>query len=377
MKKDWILTISIGILVIAGLVTFISFSGEGSWFAYNQTFLRQLLYVGVGLLLMMAISSTDSKYFAKSEFLTLLYIISLVLLLLVSFLGKQINGARSWFDFGFVSLQPADFVKISFVLVLARYLSKRHAAIAHIKHFFITGIYWFLPVGLIMLQPDFGTALVFTGVWIFLLIFAGLSRKFIVLLAVAGMILGVVSWFTFLQPYQKARIHSFISPLSDVTGSGYNAYQSVIAVGAGGLWGQGLGYGTQSRLNYLPEHQTDFVFASFTEEWGYIGSLFIIGAVCALLTRLLWYARHARSNFESFFILGYALILFIHTTIHIGMNIGVMPVTGLPMPFTSFGGSHIVAEFIGLGIVLAMVQNQNNFTDRTLYKREFTSLTEL
>ncbi len=163
-------------------------------------------------------------------------------------------------------------------------------------------------------------------------------------------------WVFVFKPYQKARIQTFFNPTADVRGTGYNAYQSVIAVGSGGFLGKGLGYGTQSRLNYLPEYQTDFIFAAFAEEWGFIGALIVIACFIVVLWRLILHARRGATNFETLFCAGYALLIFGHVVVNIGMNIGIMPVTGIPLPFMSYGGSHILGECIGLGIVLSMAR---------------------
>jgi rod shape determining protein RodA len=171
----------------------------------------------------------------------------------------------------------------------------------------------------------------------------------------AGLVLVfAISWGFLFKPYQKARIISFIDPTSDIRGSGYNAYQSVIAVGSGGALGKGFGYGTQSRLNFLPEYETDFVFAAFSEEWGLFGSILILLCFCFLLWRIKLHAQRGATNFETLFCVGYLLLLLGHIVVNIGMNIGIMPVTGIPLPFMSYGGSHLLGEFIGLGIVLSM-----------------------
>lgn len=376
MKYTWLFG-AIGILLFGSLATLAQFGGEGGWFANNQMFLHQLLYIGIGVLLVRLIRSRDPRYLSESSLLAILYVIGLFVLLAVVIFGREINGARSWFDLGIVSLQPADFVKIILILVLAKYLSKRRIALAQTKHFFISALYCMVPVALIMLQPDFGTAVVFCSIWFFMLLIAGVSRKFVIALMVAAVAIGSIGWVTVLKSYQKDRIISFVQPLADKTGSGYNAYQSVVAVGSGGVSGRGVGFGTQSRLEYLPEHHTDFIFASFSEEWGYVGSLIVVGAMLVIILQLLWFARYARTNFESLTIIGYASFLATHFIIHIGMNIGMLPVTGLPMPFMSYGGSHIVAELIGLGIVVAMTDRYLQGAHRGQHQAEFTSLTEM
>ncbi len=376
MKNDPFIIVPIIVLVCAGFVTLLSFSGTESWFIINQSFLRQVMYVLVGILIFRFITQYDPKWISHSGIVTSLFIASLVLLGLVTLVGNKVNGARSWFDLGFISLQPADFVKISFVALLAKYLSKRHVLLGHIKHFFVTGVYCALPVGLIFLQPDLGTALVFMGIWLGMVLVAGLSRKFVLGILIATIVVVVSSWLFLLKPYQKDRIIAFVDPLHDVSGSGYNAYQSVVAAGSGGFLGRGLGFGTQSRLEYLPVHTSDFIVASFLEEWGFVGGVILCISVATLLARIVWYARRSRSNFEALFLIGFVMWIGVHAIIHIGMNIGLLPVTGLPMPFMSLGGSHIVAEFAMLGIVMAMISHYTSDSDRTAHKQDFTSLTE-
>ena len=210
MKNDPFIVIPVTLLVCAGLVTLLSFSGTESWFVINQNFLRQVMYVLVGVLIVRMLSQYDPKWISHSGIITSIFVASLIFLGLVSLVGKEVNGARSWFDLGFISLQPADFVKISFVALLAKYLSKRHVLLGHIKHFFVTGIYCALPVGLIFLQPDLGTALVFMGIWLGMVLVAGLSRKFVLGILIATVLVVGSSWVLLLKPYQKDRIISFV-----------------------------------------------------------------------------------------------------------------------------------------------------------------------
>jgi rod shape determining protein RodA len=305
---------------------------------------------------MFVVSSIDIRFLRESRFVVIAYICSLVLLVLVLLFGKTVKGAKSWFDFGGFSFQPIDFVKLLVVVVLAKYLSRRHVAIGQLKHLLISALYVLVPIGLIMLQPDFGSAMVVALLWLGMALVAGISRKHILLVGGILVLVFVTSWLFFFKPYQKARLVSFVNPTSDIRGSGYNAYQSVVAVGSGGVIGKGLGYGTQSRLNFLPEYQTDFVFAAFSEEWGFFGGFLILFCFCFLLWRIKVHAQRGASNFETLFCIGYMLLLFGHIIVNIGMNIGIMPVTGIPLPFMSYGGSHLLGEFIGLGIILSMAR---------------------
>ena len=207
-----------------------------------------------------------------------------------------------------------------------------------------------------MLQPDLGSALVIMGLWLGIALVAGISKKHILLVVGIGIAMCLMGWFMLFKPYQKARIMTFLNPTGDIRGHGYNVYESMIAVGSGGAIGKGVGYGTQSRLSYLPEYQTDFIFAAFAEEWGFAGTFIILACFCVLLWRITLHAIRGASNFETLFCVGYALLLFGHIIVNVGMNIGIMPVTGIPLPFMSYGGSHLLGECIGLGIIMSMAR---------------------
>lgn len=337
-------------IILGGLATMTSFGGGSALFG------RQLLWIGIGLTMMFFIARIDLRFLRESRFVTLFYGVTIFLLVLVLLVGKTVKGSTSWFGFGGFSFQPTDIVKLLVIAVLAKYFSRRHVEIARIKHLFVSGLYTVLPVALILLQPDFGSAMVIAGLWLGMALVAGIQTRHIILVVGIGIAVFAFSWFILFKPYQKARVMTFINPTADIRGSGYNAYQSVIAVGSGGLTGKGLGYGTQSRLNFLPEHETDFVFAAFAEEWGFLGTLIIIGSFCVFLWRIIVHAMRGATNFETLFCAGYAIFIFGHIIVNIGMNIGIMPVTGIPLPFMSYGGSHLLGEFIGLGMIMSMTR---------------------
>lgn len=347
---DWSIILAILPIILGSLATMTSFGSETSFFT------KQLIWVVVGLVLMFAIAFIDIRFLRDSRYVVMAYLFSLTLLILVLFLGKTVKGAKSWFDFGGFSFQPTDFVKILVIIVLAKYFSRRHVAIAQFKHLLISALYALVPIGLILLQPDFGSAMVLALLWLGMSLVSGISKKHILLVVGALILIFSISWLFLFKPYQKARIITFVNPTSDIRGSGYNAYQSVIAVGSGGVLGKGLGYGTQSRLNFLPEYQTDFIFAAFSEEWGFFGSIIVLFCFAFLMWRIKVHATRGASNFETLFCVGYMTMLFGHIVVNIGMNIGIMPVTGIPLPFMSYGGSHLLGEFIGLGILLSMTR---------------------
>lgn len=347
LQYDWILLVSVIPLALGGIVTMMSFSDS------SRNALLQSIWFLVGAIVVGIITRTNVRFLRDSRYISLFYIGSLFLLLFV-LTTSGVNGAKSWFSVGSFAFQPVDMVKLLVILMLAKYFSRRHVAIKNIKYIIISGVYALVPIGLIMLQPDFGSAMIIAMLWFGMALVAGISKKHLLILGAIVAVVFSSAWLFFFKPYQKDRIITFINPGHDIRKSGYNVYQSMIAVGSGGVLGKGLGYGTQSRLHYLPEYKTDFMFAAFTEEWGFVGAFVIVLAFFVLLWRVLLHAERGASNFETLFCVGYGLLILGHVIINIGMNIGIMPVTGVPLPFMSYGGSHILAECIGLGIVLSM-----------------------
>jgi rod shape determining protein RodA len=231
-------------------------------------------------------------------------------------------------------------------------------------------LYAFVLFGLLFLQPDFGTAIVIAAIWLGMVLVAGIRIRHLALVfGIGALTLGLLWQFGFAD-YQKERIVTFLNPLSDIQGAGYNAYQSTVAAGSGQLWGKGIGFGTQSKLQFLPEYETDFIFAAFAEEWGFVGAIGVLVLFGIVLWRILALAFVGATNFESLFACGFAIMLLAHCIIHIGMNIGLLPVTGLTLPFMSYGGSHLLTEFIGLGI-LASMRRYRRTVPRDQADREF------
>jgi len=345
---DWVLVLFLLPILGAGLVTMASFGVEGS------VFWRQLIWIGVSFTMFLGISFFDVSVFKKTNALVALYGFFVLLLIALFFFGSTIKGAQSWFNFGFFSFQPSDLVKVVLILILAKYFSRRHVEIANIKHVIISGLYAFIPFFLVFLQPDFGTAMIILLIWFGMILVSGISKKHLFVVIGGGIVIFFLLWTFVFATYQKARISGFLDPLSDIQGTGYNAYQSTIAVGSGQFFGKGVGYGTQSRLQFLPEYETDFIFAAFSEEWGFVGSMIILLCYMLVIWRILGSARRGSSNFETLFGVGVAVMFFSHIAINVGMNIGLMPVTGITLPFMSQGGSHLLAEFAALGILMSM-----------------------
>jgi len=317
-------------------------------------FVKQLVWYFLSYLVFFLLSQLDFSFLKQSRNVAFLYAIGIFFLILVLFIGAKVNGARSWLHFGPVAFQPADLMKFILIITFAKFLAKRHVAIASFRYIFFTFVYFIIPFVLIFIQPDFGSALILIFIWFGLVMISGLSKKHFFAFLVAGVVLFAGMWSFVLKDYQKDRVLSFVHPLSDIQGAGYNAYQSTIAVGSGKILGKGIGYGTQSRLAFLPEYETDFIFAAIAEEWGIFGALLLLVSFLFIVYRILSYVTHFSGNFERLFAIGFALYLFAHFIVNVGMNIGLMPITGVALPFVSYGGSHLLIELSALGILMAM-----------------------
>ena len=345
---DWILLLTTLPILGAGLISMYTFVG------INNFFERQLIWIVVGLVTMFGLSVLDFRILRKTYAILALFLFSTGLLALLFLLGSVVKGAQSWFHLGTLAFQPADPMKLVLILLLAKYFSRRHVEIAHWKHIVISGCYALIPFFLVLSQPDFGSAIILFAIWFGMTVVSGISKKHLFFVLSVGLFSSLFLWSFVFAPYQKERIKTFLYPLTDVRGAGYNAYQSTIAVGSGELLGKGIGYGTQSRLKFLPEYQTDFIFASFAEEWGFVGVLLLLLCYGIVVWRILHAAMVGATNFETLYALGLAIFFMTQFTVNIGMNIGLLPVTGQTLPFMSYGGSHLVTEFAGLGILMGM-----------------------
>lgn len=345
---DILLFVSAVLIALAGLVTMQAYGGTNTFFE------KQILWLGISVAVFFVFSFIDFRFLRRTSVVTLLFIMTVVLLLAVFVFGDVVKGAQSRFDFGGFAVQPAEYAKLIIIAVLAKYFTRRHIEIAHIRHILLSGVYALIFFVLILLQPDFGSAIMIFFVWFGMVLVSGISKKHLLSVLVAGVLAVAGMWMFVFADYQKDRIVTFLNPLADVRGTGYNAYQSTIAVGSGQLFGKGIGYGTQSKLQFLPEYETDFIFASFAEEWGFVGVLFLLILFAVLMWRILAHAQLGASNFETLFALGVAILFLSQLTVHIGMNIGLLPVTGVTLPFMSYGGSHLLTEFAALGMIMGM-----------------------
>lgn len=344
-QMDWLLVASLIPIFVFGLLTMKSITGQDYFFR------RQLIWIAVGFVVMFVTALIDWRRLKSSTIILGLYTAGVGLLAVLSIVGHITKGAQSWFYLGAVAVEPVELIKLCLILLFAKYFSARYVEMALWRHLIISFLYLVVPLVLVFTQPDFGSAMILFFIWISMVLFAGLTARQITLLLAVGIVGVGVLWMFLLKPYQKNRVISFLQPERDPLKSGYHAIQAMIAVGSGGVWGKGVGYGTQSRLNFLPEHQTDFMFAAFAEEWGFvgIGMLFIFFGL--LFWRIIHISIRAPDNFSKLFGLGLCFLLIGHIAVHVGMNLGLLPITGIPMPFMSYGGSFLLTLMISLGIL--------------------------
>lgn len=342
---DWMALFAALALSALGLVTMSSFQAE------DPFFIRQLIWIGVGVTVFFIASNIDWRFLRRQSVAAGFYALILIPLVVLIMFGRATLGAKSWFDLGFAAFQPVEFVKIALIIMLAKYFSRRHIEIRNFRHIFVSGIYAAIVFVLVALQPDFGSAIIIFIIWLGMVLLSGISRKHLLTVLFLGISAFSLLWFFGFHTYQKQRILTFFNPMADIRGAGYNAYQSTIAVGSGELFGKGIGYGTQSKLRFLPEYQTDFIFAAYAEEWGFVGIIILFSLYGVLFWRILRSATRGASNFETLFALGVLCYFTANFLLHVGINLGVLPVTGTTTPFMSYGGSHLLVEFLALGIL--------------------------
>lgn len=349
--SEWPLLVIPVALTLIGIVTMHTF-GEGSSLAP-----RQLVWLTIGIVVFMVCATIDMRFIRRTPVILVGYAISIALLVLLLFTTHAVQGAKSWFDLGIFSLQPTDPIKVVFIALMAKYFSRRHVEIGDFRHIIISGGYAAGLVLLILVEPDLGTAAIFSIVWFGMILVSGISKKHLAIIVTIATVAAAGLWLFALRDYQRDRIVSFLNPAADIHGAGYNAYQATVAVGSGEILGKGIGYGTQSKLQFLPEYETDFIFASFSEEWGFVGVILVLILYGILLARLLSIARRSATNFDALFTIGVVLLFTSHIFIHAGINLGILPVTGTTIPFMSYGGSHLIVEFAALGIITSLARN--------------------
>jgi rod shape determining protein RodA len=354
-KLDWAMLVSVFLLLCLGLLALYSISLNDPG-AGIINFRKQLISCVIGFFAMFFLASYD--YRVLSSYSTKMYFTILTLLLLVIFFGTTIRGTTGWIGVGAFHIQPVEIAKLVMVIFLASFLSKKKTQLSIVVRTVASIILVFIPVIFILRQPDFGSAAIIVGVWAIMLSVCGLDRKNLLILFLIFAV-SIGSGWLLIKDYQKDRILNFVSPGRDPRGSGYNAIQSMVAVGSGQFWGKGLGRGSQSQLNFLPEKHTDFIFAVISEELGFFGASIIFILFGFLFYRMKETARLARDNLGYLITIGVMIMIFLQVLVNIGMNVGIMPVAGVPLPFLSYGGSSLVVTLAAIGVV------QNVYVKRT------------
>lgn len=350
-KFDWVLAGAVTVLCAFGLAALYSTSlgSEGMADADFGIFWRQAAFVGGGLFLMFFLPLFD--YRQLSGLSKVLYAVSVLLLVAVLIFGTEVRGAKSWFGFGGFGIQPVEVVKICVVVYLAKFFSDYARHPEGLKQIFGSGSGMALIILLVLLQPDLGSALLLLAVWGCLLLISGIRRSHLLVIILLCVSTAVASWLFVLQDYQKARVHVFLDPASDPRGKGYNVIQSVIAIGSGGVLGKGLGFGSQSQLRFLPERQTDFIFAVIGEELGFVGVVFLCFLFGVIFYRGYRLAKGSRDDFTMFLTLGVMLSIGVEVFVNIGGAMRLIPETGVTLPFISYGGSSVLSKCAMMGIL--------------------------
>jgi rod shape determining protein RodA len=332
-------------LVVIGSATHINTPGEDRYW-YVQ---RQGLFALANLAVIFVLLHFDYKSLGK--YANILYVVNLVMLLAVMFIGHSALGAQRWIQIGPISLQPSEFAKLIMIISLAHLLEKRQGRLDNFKDLLPIFVFVGVPFLLVLKQPDLGTSLVFLAILFGMLFIAGIKMKHLLTIIGGGIAFMPIFWH-FLKDYQKMRLTVFLDPNVDPLGSGYHIIQSKIAIGSGMLFGKGLFAGTQSQLNFLPENHTDFIFAVIGEELGFVGAFVILTLYLLLLYRGVKIAGESRDSFGMLLATGITSMMAFHVLVNVGMTAGIMPVTGIPLPLMSYGVSSLTTNLVSIGILL-------------------------
>ena len=344
---DYVLVFSILILGIVSM--FAMYSTDGGTFAYHTK--SHILRFCIFFILFFLLSFVQIRLWHSTSYL--FYIIFFILLLGVKYFGLTSSGSQRWLNLPFMNLQPSELMKVGLILFLAKYYHRVSLEnVNKVRFLFIPIVALIAPVLLVVMQPDLGTSLLIAAGGVVVAWLAGVRAKFFVYMTLIFLSLLPVA-ISFLKPYQKARILTFLNPEQDPLGAGYQIIQSKIAVGSGGLFGKGFLNGSQSYLDYLPEKHTDFIFTLFSEEFGFAGSIFILSIYGLIISRIIKIGNVTRSNFGKLYCYSFATAFFIYVVVNMGMVLGLLPIVGSPLPIMSYGGSSMMAIMFGLGIVMS------------------------
>jgi rod shape determining protein RodA len=345
---DWLLLLIVVIICALGVLEIYSATLSTK---FQGMHVRQMYWISAGLILMFILSMVN--YQVLLENVPWMYGIAIVSLVAVLIFGRKYLGARRWILMpGGAHFQPSEWVKLILILAIAKYFADYNERELPFRELMKAGMIVGIPMLLVLKQPDLGTALTYVPVAIMGLFLGGMRAKHaLILVLIAGILMPAV-WHYGLKPYQKERLTSFMAPEADSRGSGYQVIQSLVAVGSGGLWGKGATKGTQTQGQFLPVPHTDFIFAAWSEEHGFVGASFVLLLYFLMLMRLISNAQTAPDRAGTFIVMGVVAVLAFHVLVNVGMVVGFMPVTGIPLPLMSYGGSSVLFTFLALGIVM-------------------------
>jgi len=342
---DWWLLLSLLLIMLLGFVNLCSASAAAGYpFQW-----KQCQWYVAGSVLMFAAMAFD--YRKLSAYWMHIYVLTVLMLLLVMFIGKSVSGSQRWISLGFINLQPSEFAKLLMVIVISSFFAQEDKDQYGLLDLWKPLLLVLLPVLLIVKQPDLGTGLLVLGIFASLVYYARLKWSSFIIILGMGLAAFPLLW-KFMKPYQRRRVEIFLNPESDPFGAGWHVLQSKIAVGSGQLIGKGFMKGTQAQLNFLPEVHTDFAFSIWSEEWGFIGAIILIGIYFFFLSRCLSVAQNARDRFGSFLAFGITAMIFWQLLINVCMVLGLMPVVGIPLPLVSYGGSSVLTTLVGVGLIM-------------------------
>jgi rod shape determining protein RodA len=347
-RFDWVLILSVLALFAFGIsaIYSVELSGDSADFIFVK---KQLITFGLGVIAL--ITMARSNYLLLRSHGRAIYIAGVMLMVLVLIFGRELNGTTGWFIVGPFSFQPVEFMKFAVALQLARYFGEHARRRFGWREILGSGFLTLLPVGLTMMQPDLGSAVLLIGIWVIMMFFAGIRWTHALVLLGATFLAILLAWSFVLADYQKQRVEVFLNPQIDPLESGYNVTQAKIAIGSGMLLGRGLGFGSQSQLKFLPESKTDFIFAVIAEELGFVGILLVLFAIAILYSRMLLLARRVKDQFATFLVIAIFGLFFSQITVNIGVNLSILPATGVALPFVSYGGTSLLVSLFLIGIL--------------------------
>jgi len=346
---NWPIILPAFALTLFGLLSIYSFSlAQGNFLNFK----KQLIFFAFSIALVILLNFFNLKFLKNnSYFVFTFYFFSLVALLGLYFLGAEIRGDKGWYKIGDFFFDPVPFAAIFLIAILSKYFAVRHIEIKRLQTIFFSLLYLAIPFFLILFQPDIGSAFILIFIWLGIVVFSGLKFQHLLVLGLVALIIFIVAWQFWLKEYQKQRVMAFLNPESDPMGISWNVNQSRIAIGSGGFWGKGIDKNFQTQYGFLPEPQTDFIFASIAEATGFFGSFVLMFFLSFLFWQILKVALNAEDNFTRLFAIGFAFLLISQSFINIGMCLGLLPVIGIPLPFVSYGGSYLLAFYLGLGML--------------------------